>query len=291
MSFDTVKSAVSAAGEHIGDLLWWNLADARIDRATLEMLWSSASLPANHLPEPPTAEKALKTAVRDCAVGQSERLIRLGKDDSSEIVFAIVHETKHDDGSVSHSQEARVVLDRAAERISTDQPGHSLAEAIRSSFEQLRTTHTSDDVRRAMLKTLDSCAAVTLRDHGGVYWVPAPYAETIRKLQLAIEKIGTSRVYVLPIHKSDDAARTLGDVAKSSVEHELEDLKTEIQGFLASPPERISTLVRRLDAFDALRTKAQMYRDILQVQVTDLESTLNELTTSVEKLLNQKQAA
>ena len=291
MSIDVVKSALSSAGEHLGDMLWWSLANARVDRVTLESLWASAGLSPEFLPEPPTAEKALKTAVRECAVGQADHLIRLGKEDSAEIVFAIVRETKHTDGSVTYTQEARVILDRAAERASTDQPGHSLAMAIMTGFERLRTTHTSDDVRRAMLKTLDSCCAVTLREHGGVYWVPAPFAETVRKLQLAIERIGSSRVYVLPVHKSDDASRTLGDVAKSAVEQELEALKTEIQGFLAAPPERISTLVRRLDAFEALRSKASLYKQILEVQVTDLDQTLTELTSSVEKLLNNKQAA
>lgn len=80
-------------------------------------------------------------------------------------------------------------------------------------FTELRATYTPD-VRRAMMKTLDACAAVTFRDHGGVYWVPAPYAELIRRLQMAIEKIGSSRVYLLPVHASADASRTLGDAAK-----------------------------------------------------------------------------
>ena len=138
---------------------------------------------------------------------------------------------------------------------------------------------------------MDGCAAVTLREHGGVYWVPAPYAETVRKLQMAIERIGSSRVYVLPVHKSDDASRTLGDVAKSAVEQGLESLKAEVQNFLSAPPERISTLVRRLDAFEALRSKASLYKQILEVQVTDLDKTLTELAASVEKMLSQKQAA
>jgi hypothetical protein len=291
MSLEALKSMLSTNGELLGTMLWWTLSDARVDRRTLESLWNSAGLPPEFLPEPPTSEKALKTAARECAVGQPERLVRLGKEDEHELVFAVVRESRDISGNVTYQQEARVTLDRISEHVSTDQPGHDLAMAIQAAFVRLRNTHTSDDVRRAMLKTLDSCAAVTLREHGGVYWVPAPYAEAVRKLQVAIERIGTSKVYVLPVHKSDDATRTLGEVAKSSVEQELEALKLEIQGFVACPPARISTLVHRLDAFESLRTKAQMYRDILKVHVTDLDSTLGELTTSVEKLLNQKQAA
>ena len=290
MTLDKNTSVLSKGGQHLGDIVYWTLAEARIDRSTLEQLWASAQLAPEHLPEPPTAEKALKAAVREAAVGQPDRLIRLGKEDEAEIVFAVVRETKHADGSISYAQETRVILDRKAETVSTDVPGHDLAGVIAIRFGELRTTHTPDDVRRAMMKTLDGCAAVTLRDHGGVYWVPAPYAETLRRLQGAIEKIGSSRVYLLPVHSSADANRTLGDAAKLAIEDELSALKTEVEGFLAQPPDRPSTLVRRLDAFEGLQARANLYRDVLQVHVADLETTLAGLTTSVESLLNQRAA-
>jgi hypothetical protein len=37
--------------------------------------------------------------------------------------------------------------------------------------------------------------------------------------------------------------------------------------------------------------RAQLYRDILKVQVQDLDKQLDEMTVSVEKLLQQKTAA
>lgn len=291
MNFESVKTALAKGGMHLGDMVWWTLAEAKIQRSTLEKLWLAAQLPMNLLPEEPTAEKALKTAVRETGVGQADRLIRLGKEDEVEVVYAIVREHRHPDGSVSYSQESRVLFDRKNETITADDPALDLVAAITARFVELRSTHTADDVRRAMLRVLESCASVTLRNGGGVYWVPAPYAETVRRLQRAIEGIGSSRVYLLPVHQSDDAGRTLGDAAKMAIEDELTTLKTEIEGFLASPPERVSTLVRRLDAFEALRSRATLYREILAVQVTDLDKTIDELTEKVEGLLNQKAAA
>ncbi len=291
MTHDKLKSVLNMGGQHLGDLIWWTLAEARIDRSTLEKIWAGAQLAPEHLPEPPTAEKALKAAVREAAVGQPDRLIRLGKEDEAEIVFAVVRETKHADGSVTYQQETRIVLDRKAESVSSDVAGHDLASVISTRFAELRATHTSDDVRRAMMKTLDACAAVTLRDHGGVYWVPAPYAALVRRLQGAIEKIGSSRVYLLPVHSSVDANRTLGDAAQLAIEDELAQLKAEVAGFVTTPPDRPSTLVRRLDAFEELKTRAALYRDVLQVHVADLDATLTGLASSVESLLDQKQAA
>jgi hypothetical protein len=291
MTLDKLTSALNKGGQHLGDLIWWTLAEARINRSTLENIWSSSQLPSEYLPDPPTAEKALKSAVREAAIGQPDRLIRLGKEDEAEIVFAVVRETKHTDGSISYQQETRVILDRQVESVSFDVPSHDLAAVITSRFGELRSTHMADDVRRSMMKVLDACAAVTLRDHGGVYWVPSPFAETVRRLQGAIEKIGSSRVYLLPVHSSADANRTLGDAAKVAIEDELAVLKAEVEGFMASPPDRPSTLVRRLDAFEGLQARANLYRDVLQVHVQDLEATLSGLTATVETLLNQKAAA
>jgi len=291
MNIETLTSALNQGGQHLGDIVYWTLAEARITRTELENVWSAAQLAPQFLPDPPTAEKALKAAVREAAVGQPNRLIRLGKEDENEVVFAIIAESRDNAGNVHHHQEARVVLDRKAESVSCDTLGHDLAAVIAARFGEFRSTHTPDDIRRAMMKALDSCAAITLRDHGGVYWVPAPYAETVRRLQGAIEKIGSSRVYLLPVHASDDANRTLGDAAKVAIEDELAALKTEVEGFLAQPPERVSTLVRRLDAFEGLKARAELYRQVLNVHVQDLEKTLGELAVSVESLLNQKAAA
>ena len=291
MTLDKLTTVLSKGGQHLGDLIWWTLAEARIDRSTLESIWAGAQLAPDYLPDPPTAEKALKSAVREAALGQPERLIRLGKEDEAEIVFAVVRETKHTDGSISYQQETRVILDRKVESVSSDIVGHDLAGVIATRFGELRSTHTADDVRRAMMKTLDGCAAVTLRDHGGVYWVPSPYAETLRRLQGAIEKIGSSRVFLLPVHASADASKTLGEAAVAALTDELTKLKAEVEGFMTSPPDRPSTLVRRLDAFEELKGRAELYRSVLSVTVDDLDSTLTSLASSVEHLLNAKVAA
>jgi phage portal protein BeeE len=98
-------------------------------------------------------------------------------------------------------------------------------------------------------------------------------------------------VYLLPVHKSVEAERTLGEIAKGSIEEELASLQQEIRSFLETPPERASTLLRRFDSFEALRNRAKLYREVLAIEVTDLDQQLNKLSSAVEELLNQKSAA
>ena len=59
----------------------------------------------------------------------------------------------------------------------------------------------------------------------------------------------------------------------------------------APPPYRAFTLVRRLDAFEALKARAELCRTVVQIHLHDLESTLAGLTASVENMLNERAAA
>jgi len=291
MSLSVLTQHLQAAGEHVGDLLWWTLDDARITRSTLLAIWAEAGLAPNHLPEPPTPQKALRAAVREASVGHADHLIRLGKEDDQELVFAVVQETRDGSGNVAHQQEARITLRHASpSSLISDAPQHDIVRAVTSAYDQLVNTHLTDDIRRTLVRTLSSCAAVTLREHGGVYWVPAPYADTLRRLQIAVSKLGRSRLDIVPIYATPESQQALGHAARSAMEADLAALDKEITGFLQEPPERQSTLVRRLEAFNDLRQRAQLYHTILQVQVSDLESKLNELTTHVQGLLSNKAA-
>jgi hypothetical protein len=291
MSLSVLKPHLQTAGPHVGDLLWWALADAEISRSRLEAAWLAAGLSPNHLPEPPTPEKALKLAVRESQVGQSHHLIRLGKEDDNELVFAVLAEQRDGSGNVELQQEARITLDRNSTRhLQTDAPGHGIVTSVLDAYDRLLFTHTADDVRRALVKVLNSCAAITLREHGGVYWVPAPYADTVRRLQNAVSSIGRSRLDVVPIHATPESTAALGDAARASITDDLTTLRAEIDGFLKLPPDRPSTLMRRLQTFEELRSKARLYHSVLQVQVSDLETTLDELTRNVEGLLSNTNA-
>ncbi|HSM91675.1 MAG TPA: hypothetical protein VLT47_02250 [Anaeromyxobacteraceae bacterium] len=49
--------------------------------------------------------------------------------------------------------------------------------------------------------------------------------------------------------------------------------------------------MRRLDAFEELKNRGALHRDVLRVHVQDLDATLRSLALAVEGLLKQKEAA
>jgi hypothetical protein len=62
---DLIRRNTNHGGQPLGDLLWWELAAASVSRPDLIKLWVQGGLPAELLPEEPTAEKAFKTAQRN----------------------------------------------------------------------------------------------------------------------------------------------------------------------------------------------------------------------------------
>jgi hypothetical protein len=289
-TLELIRNTLARETPKLGEIVWWSLADARTPRADLERVWREASLPAEHLPELPSSDRSLRVAAREAAVGQTDRLLRLAKADEDETVFAVVHEDRPGDGSVAYTQEARIVLDRRADVFSSDDPSHEMVAAVRQRYEALRVTHTVDEVRRAVLRTLQSFAAVTLRESGGIYWVPFPFAAKLRQLQAAVGQIGSSQLYLLAVHRSAEAEKTLSAVTRGSLESELAALAAEVEEYLAAPPERQSTLTRRLEMFDQLRSRAGLYETVLKTNLDGVRQQLNGLTSSVESMLADRAA-
>jgi hypothetical protein len=270
--------------------LWWELAAASVNRPDLVKLWVQGGLPTELLPEEPTPEKAFKTAARETQVGHTDRLLRLAKDDELEVVFGIVNEQRDGNGGLEYHQQARITLDRQTGNLLSDQPADNMVQKLMARFQELKTLHTTDDVRRTITRTLDSFAAVTLRHGGGVYWTPAVYAASLRRLQAIIEKLGQSKMHLVPVTATKEGQAALAQAAKASIEEELTALQTEMQQFLQTPPDRASTLMRRLEHFDDLRRKANLYQTVLQAQVEGLAENLTEMERQVHGLLDSKRA-
>lgn len=289
MSLDLVKQSLARGDVHLGDVCFWALADADVERSTLERIWNSAGLSADLLPDPPSAERALKLSVREAQIGQKDLLLRLAQDTTEELGFGVVREDRDPTtGLLRYTREGTVTLARGPAHLRADAPTHPVITAIQVAFERYRVLHTADDVRAAIVKALRSFAMVPLRPGGPPYFVPRQFSAQLRSLQTAIEQLGASRFYLLPIHGTKESQRTLSEIARSNLEHELVSLQEEIARFIEAPPERASTLLRRFEAFEDLRNRAKLFRDVLAIRVSDLDTQLDHLAQKVEQMLDAK---
>ncbi len=292
MSFSSLKETMAAGGEHLGDVTYWTLANADVPRPILEAKWAMAGLNKDLLPEEQTPEKALRLAVKAASLGMKGRMIKNTMENKTMLVFAVVKDIVDEKGNYDSSQETLIVLDKAATppTVTAGDPTNTTAMAVLAEYSKFINAHTSRDIAATIVKTLKSFKAITLRDTGGIYWVPRTQAENLRRLQGAVEGLGGSRVYLLPVHETAEASSALGAAASGSIEVELASLREEIEGFMADPEggPRADTLERRLQAFEELRGRASLYQSILHVTVSDLDGQLDAMATSVKKMLDLK---
>jgi len=100
--------------------------------------------------------KNLQTAARETQGRHTDRLLRLAKDDELEVVFGIVNEQRDGNGGLEYHQQARITLDRQTGNLLSDQPADNMVQKLMARFQELKTLHTTDDVRRTITRALDS---------------------------------------------------------------------------------------------------------------------------------------
>jgi hypothetical protein len=276
--------------ERFGDMVFWALEVGRIDRQHLLKIWSGAGLDPGVIPEQNSFEKALKDAVSENTAGLKDQLLRKGLEDKNEVRFTLQQETKKAGGDNDYSQKAKFWVDKNSGAFSSSDPNNLLIQKVQADYHSLKDSHNTNDVRKAITNALHSFAAVTLRDGGGVYWIPEQFSADLRKLQSAVAQIGTSSIYLVPVVKTKDAQEALSAVAEGSLEKDLKELQGEIADFISAPPDRVSTLARRLDSFKELRGRANLYKMVLGATVQGLDEQLVKLEDIVQALIENKEA-
>ena len=282
--------AVDPSIPHLGDIVFWALHDAEMNREELTKVWVNAGLNTDLLPPAQTASKALRQAVR--AVGAEHgKMLRAHPETDVKLVYSVVAEIfeRGADEDPEYTALSRFGLDKVSGTLHGDVNDLTFQQ-VKTEFDRFMSVVSSREIMTLITTTLKSFAAIALRDSGGVYWVPRTYSAQVRCMQTAIEQVGKSRVFLLPVYDSVDACKTLQASAKASLDFEVSELTKQIDEFKKEGC-RPSTLHRRLADFDELRAKAHLYGGILRVTNTDLETAITTLENTVNDMLTEIETA
>ena len=139
-------------------------------------------------------------------------------------------------------------------------------------------------------KRLNSWSAFPLRRQGGVNFVPSEYLAGVETLQRVIGKIGDSALMVAHVQPSQSSRKSIAKSASTSLENEMTALREQIDAWLAGTHNpRPNTIARVIEDFTALKRRAALYRDSLQLVVDDLNADIAEATEECTALLNMRQ--
>lgn len=258
-----------------GRVVYWRL-EGSVEHGVLVDAWRAAGLDEKLLPLPPTPERALKRALR--GFSSKRLLVRPLKVPG----YSLVSETA-EDRHLEHGQTLTVVLvygdDAGRPALEIEPAGHELAVDVRKRFlaelEELDTT----DISNWLGRLTTAVHAVSLRDKGGVVFVPRDDLPTWDRFVGVLEDVSESKVFQIPAMPTSSAVEAILDAIVS----EATDVAVEIENDLADPAVELGprALATRSGRCESTIAKVGRYEALLGARLDSIRKRIDDLKANI----------
>jgi hypothetical protein len=290
-----IIDAVSAGPRHLGSLIWWTLEDARTYGATLRDIWIRHGLREETLPALPPPARALRDAGAKAVAGKnSPYLFRPAGRQDGRVYYSLVEESLLSPGNLSQRVVARFDIERDGKFLGKqveppDRTVSLVADEIEREYRETVWYYQPRDIRTAILNVLAESRAVSLREHGGIYWIPDGFDQVAAALSKAVSLLGRSHMSVIPISSSQQGIDAITRAVSVTLDEELGALTRDLQEFSLSRAHgehlQDRTIQSAIGQINDLKERTRIYRDILEFKSADLEVRLNEALLSAASLM------
>ena len=288
----------------IGYFIWWTVNNQRIKRKDLQKLIDKAGIRDKKgkpfkVPEAKYRSAFLK-AVREVR-GQHKNkgiLIRKIKKDADEYLFGLVDEKVNKSAKslqYTHDATMKFVPSTGKLRVNRKHRGFDL---VKERYEEYKDYLNSDDVRDIVLTILNQVPTVSVRQRGGIYFVPEKFSDAVDSLEKLVGSLpGGSDMDLTKVSKGSANGSYLAVAPQIDTEKSkkaiykafVASLKTRMQGFENDLEDKGITqkhaLKTRLQEFKDMKAEIEFYRDALEFQVEDLTDNLKALTKKFKRKL------
>lgn len=268
--------------DQAGLVSYWRVAEGGISLQTLRTAWAKQGLDEALLPSPPDSLTALGRAVADLA----ERRI-LVRPLARRGAWMIVKETVLEDNSLAYRQLVRVSMnsDVLLPQVDAEEADEGerrwLHAQVTARFQSHEGMLVSNDITSWLVSIVKKHAsAVSLRDTGGVYFIPRDKIDFWRKVKGAVEATAGYNVFVIPAMKNAEAVAAITDAMTkeandivAKIQDELSKTGDEALGKRAvtSREEIVAALLAKLGEYEGLLGRQLGVRE----RITDLSATLS----------------
>lgn len=252
-----------------GAMVYWTLRGST-DAAQLETAWEHYGLDTNLLPDTPSIEAALHRAVKDQV--SKHRLMR--KLDGGG--WALVDEIAQGD-ELDYNVVVRIKADKVG-RLSFDEgPAwrgeDHIKREVREDYDKHLDTLSPQDVSKWLVKLIDGCNSVRLRETGGFYFVPRDSLQRWRDMVEAITARASHAMFEIPALTSAEAVNAICDAITTEAEKVADAMDMHLQdealGHVA--------LRRRSEECQQMAAKVESYESLLGITQDALKKRLDEL--------------
>jgi hypothetical protein len=309
----------------IGYTVFWRLAGIRVSHADLDQALQAAGFD-KYLPDPPTPRVALRRALaewirakqriaQDLQLQQNDEdhdennggsrrtLIRvINRAGSEHLVYALVAEDiDFSMLGLSYGTALRILLHKKTGEMICTTDAEGVIDARRESqqvtgelmpyWRQYRDLFIARDLSEMVREIIGGMNAVSLRQAGGVYFVPASERDSLLRLRQLIADIPQIEdldpfVCALGVPDAVEARRGLSKAVHAGLLDEINSLRGDLNRLSESGDRlREKTVAQRLVIYKRLKAKAEMYQDLLGMRQDEVRAGIAALEREALDLL------
>lgn len=258
-----------------GAIVVWRL-EGSASAKVLRDEWERRGLPEALLPNPPDASTVLRRATG--SVYPAARCIEPLRieSDPAFVCGYTVFERSVTDGRAEIEPIADTFLrcEGGAYSVSvSDTTGddEKLTAALAAAYEREAAHLTSNDVSKFVVRLVDYCKAVAIKDKGGVYFVPRQTIKTWREFVSALETTTQHRFFSYPAMQSKDAVEAVLDALVSDTSAALYNIEVALERRVGDDGE-VHTRMKnaRERQLVGVESKLSMYEELLGTRLSDV---------------------
>lgn len=273
------STAVENTAQGLGALVWWSLTDTAITPARMRSILAAEGADPSIVPDIEQLS-AMKRAVREWSSGRGHsdryRAEVAAISQASVLTIGILRREQVTAGEVRWVQIDTCEFDAINAAWTT--PGATeQARSFQAAADEIRTHLDHQWIRPSILvRGLQAAQATSLRDRGGVYYVPRQNEAALDQLARIVAAIGRCKLDVIHAQATPASVATIGEGARGTMKEELDGLLGRLAGWSESARKVSDTNGANLLAELAdLRSRAELYADALSISMSDLEEAVD----------------
>ena len=282
MTTTTIKQAIAKSAEGyplLGWIIYWSTSQFREDVSKVKAVLAEVGIDEEYarLIAPSTA---LQAAFDKSVTGQNMKKMTVRPtDDSSKTIITLIR------GSAAGMEVDVDSITRGWLVNDDAMIVGEFADEIRSEFHVRKSTYTNTQFVSLVKDYISAeASSLTLRDHGGVYFIPAHKETEFKKLLALFSAFSSASIDVVPVIDTQQAKRSVWSALTADIEAELASLQTQLDGWEKDGDPRDGVIQRRLEQYASLKEKVEDYSVLLSGAANELQEKLD----TVAKKLREK---
>jgi hypothetical protein len=286
----------------VGAIVYWRLGGNILPEA-LRTAWNAAGLDEALLPSLPSAKTSLTRAVDDVAKdGKIKTKVKDGG-------YAILG--KNEENGLTIEVNCRASLDAKNDLLLTelvaygakmqweDCPNHPLFGRLLAAFESHKGSLEARDITSWLCgKVMKELGATTLREDGGVYFVPRDHVELLGTIVKTLGAVSAHKIYQVKAMTGDEAVEAVLDAILTEAQKAADAVEDAIAQGRGEPVEGKDVrplghraLASRADDCREMVAKVKKYEALLGARLPDITERLGDLKVAAMEASFAEKAA